>query len=251
MIIETPNKGRKQSLKWLGHSPYYYRTPWCEMLRCCSTHDSVLHMWYKLEDLAKEIDMLTSTLGSKRASEQSVHLLDLINMTDDEKRQFMSFARTAMSRVFQAFCKYTKGLVPAYIFNEGEDTLVIEGSELPVPPVPVHKGQWVEFDGDLYVSLDDDTTDNLSNFDKQLEDFRFSIHYIMPFPANLNRSVLPALDQCIFDALKYYIIAEWLHMAYPDEEKAFRLRYEESMDEMKRFLRRLIDVVIDRIPRVF
>lgn len=187
-----------------------FRTPWCEMLHSCSLNGGkVLHFWFPLHEIAKEVDMLTATLGKHRASETAPHLLDLINMTYDENPQFMSFAKTAMAKVFEYIGKYTKGISGAYLFDE------------------CHK--------------DEDENKCFSN----------SIHYVLSWPSTLNENFIAPLDTNLFDALKYYIISMWLHIAYPNEESQYRAYFEEAMESVKNNSRRLNNVVINKIPRPF
>lgn len=80
-----------------------------------------LDLWYPFENLKQEIGMRTAYLGKLRSSEQVVHLLDLIHMTDDEEELMMSFANNAMAEVYECFSKYARHLhVPTMVFNDGK-----------------------------------------------------------------------------------------------------------------------------------
>lgn len=80
-----------------------------------------LDLWYPWENLKQEIGMRTAYLGKLRSSEQAVHLLDLIHLTDDEEELMMSYAQNAMAEVYECFDKYARHLhVPTMVFNDGK-----------------------------------------------------------------------------------------------------------------------------------
>lgn len=234
-------------------TPYTYRTPWCSMLGVCGTGDNakILHLYYPLHELSEEINMLTATLGAHRSSESAVHLLDLVNMSKDETPQFFSFVKTAMAKVFDELGKFTRNVEKAYRFDEGHPTIVIvDGGEV----VNFKKDQWVIKDGKFYIALEDGTSaddDLMSKLDEQPADFRHSVHYIIQWQYKMNDNFIRPLDQFVFDALKFCIIYEWLHIAYPSEEEPYLLRYQEALKYIRRCMSRLNQPTIDRIPRIF
>ena len=80
-----------------------------------------LDLWYPWENLKQEMGMRTAYLGKLRSSEQAVHLLDLIHLTDDEEELMMSYAQNAMAEVYECFDKYARHLhVPTMVFNDGK-----------------------------------------------------------------------------------------------------------------------------------
>jgi len=63
-----------------------------------------------------------------------------------------------------------------------------------------------------------------------------SIHYTLRYGEELREAYVPALDQAVFDALKWYIIALWFHYVLPntkDEEYYIQLA-ETSAEEAKK-----------------
>ncbi len=105
-----------------------YRTPWCDMLfgGCCCMNRNVLHLWYKLEWLQKEIEKRSSYLGKFRRTEEAKHLLDLISMTKDEEDLFYPFAKASMADIADALQRYMPKERQAYLWREGRETKTIE-----------------------------------------------------------------------------------------------------------------------------
>lgn len=105
-----------------------YRTPWCDMLfgdGCCGINRNVLHLWYKIEWLQKEIEKRSSYLGKFRKTEEAKHLLDLIAMTKDEEDLFYPFAKAAASDVTDALHRYMPKEQKTFLWREGRHTKVI------------------------------------------------------------------------------------------------------------------------------
>lgn len=113
-----------------GVQELVYHTPWCKQLGVHDTTD-ILHFYYPLSLLQKQIDRDTSYLGKFRRTEQTPHLLDLINMTEDERDMFLELIETAMADVFDRLGKYTPNIPhKSYQFNEGSKNVLI--NTLPV-----------------------------------------------------------------------------------------------------------------------
>lgn len=101
-----------------------YRTPWCSMLRGGEPTE-ILHLWYKLELLRKEVEKRSSYLGKFRRTEEAQHLLDLIAMTEDEVDLFIPYAKAAMADVFDVLNTYMPKHEKAYFFREGKETVIL------------------------------------------------------------------------------------------------------------------------------
>lgn len=230
-----------------------YRNAWCDMLGTCQLDPRVLHFWYKLTDILEECNMLTATIGAHRANDSAPHLLDLINLTPDERAQFYSLCRTAMNNIFVVLIKFTKNIKIAYRWDEGHPTKDIEKG---VAGIVLKKGWWISYDGNYYFVIDDMVTtgneeEDTAHWELQGEDFRHSVHYLLQFHPQLNPNIIEPLDIAIFDALKYFVMAEWLRMAYPSESEQYRQLFIETIALIKRYLNQLIGVIVNRIPRVF
>ena len=106
-----------------------YHTPWCKML---GVHDTtnLLHLWYPIDELLKKIDMRTAYLGKGRRTNDTPHLLDLINMTEDERILFDDCLNTAAADMFDDFGKYTKNIGKSG-FDIDRDSNVIDIEPLP------------------------------------------------------------------------------------------------------------------------
>lgn len=162
-----------------------YRTPWCDLLK--SLHGSsaaVLHLWYKLDWLLEEVDKRTAYLGKFRRTEETKHLLDLINMTPDEKKLFIPFAKAAMADVFDVLHTYMPTREKAYFWREGKTTVVI-------PDEPT--GDFLQLsetttegvDQDGYIIVDDIPVDSQGNI-RVAETGVDANNYIVPVdPASL------------------------------------------------------------------
>lgn len=100
---------------------------------------NILHLWYPIADVQKEISMRTAYLGKHRSSESSPHLLDLIHLTTDEQKLFLSYAQNAMADVHDLIGKYALRLsVQSYRWNEGVATVAIPTAPV-LHPVDVEK----------------------------------------------------------------------------------------------------------------
>ena len=58
---------------------------------------TIVHYYYNIDTLKKEVDMRTSYLGRFRKSEDAAHLLDRLRFSGDESDLFTSFLKSAMA----------------------------------------------------------------------------------------------------------------------------------------------------------
>lgn len=235
------------------HNPH--RNPWCDLLENVHSFScEVLHLWYKLEWLRKEVDKRSAYLGKFRRTEEAKHLLDLINMTVDEYDLFIPFAKAAMADVFDALLKYVPKHEQTCFWREGKNTAVFTDDQgLPNPAVSFYKGQYVEYNGDLYIAVDDGDSDDVVGKLEPTEDFRESIHYGLIWRCDrYNRNVVEPLDTAIFEALVARIIYKWLMYAYPDEASHYLTEWDEYMEKIKKWCYELYGTrIVHRIPRHF
>lgn len=226
-----------------------YRTPWCDMLGCCSGETmDILHLYYPLALLQEEIHKRTSYLGKHRGTENAPHLLDLIAMTKDESDLFHSFARSAMAKVFDPLGKHTRHIEKAYIWDVNCRTITLTHGA--VPPQTYIKGDYILYKHILYLATGAGDSDTLANL-APTEDYRESIHYIIQWDKNLNPSFIEPLDQSVQDALIYFIIWKWLLSAYPDDAKVYEAQFQDAINDIRKSSVRMLPAVIDRIPRIF
>lgn len=233
-----------------------YRTPWCSLLMqssCCAGPINILHLWYKLSMLQDEIDMRSSYLGKFRRTEESKHLLDLIRMSKDETNLFIPFTKAAMADIYDALHIYLPRNEKAYFWREGKDTVVF--TDTPAPPVPAvdfQKGQYVKYNGDLYMAIADGSSDDFAGKLVPTEDYRDSIHYGIVWRCGSSINAVEPLDVAIFEALVARIIYKWLNYAYPDEAPRYLSEYEEHLEKIRRRAAILAGAqIVDRIPRIF
>ena len=131
-----------------------YVTPWCDMLRGKDSSCSVLHLWYKLPMIQKEIDKRTSYLGKFRRTEEAQHLLDLLRMSKDETDLFIPFAKAAMADVSDALRIYMPKHDIAYWWREGQETVIIHSSDITPDPDVLHLSQLSEVDDEGFLIAD-------------------------------------------------------------------------------------------------
>lgn len=229
--------------------PQPYRTPWCDILGCCSGETTdILHFYYPLALLQEEVHKRTSYLGKHRNSENAPHLLDLISMTKDEDDLFHSFARTAMAKVFDPLGKMTKHIEKAYLWEANATTLTLTKGV--VPAVQYYKGIYILYKRVLYLATGNGDSDTLENL-APTPDFRESIHYIIQWDKTLNPNFIEPLDQSIQDALVYFIIWKWLLSAYPSEAEIYQAQYEDAIEDIKRNSSRMFPAIVFRIPHIY
>lgn len=230
-----------------------YRTPWCSLLeRANGAASDILHFWYKLDWLREEIDKRTAYLGKMRRTEETKHLLDLINMTSDEDDMFVPFAKSSMADVWDALSKYAPKQDEAYWWNEGKTTIVIN-TDTNAEAIEFHAGDYVLLNGALYMAIADGTSEDYEGKLIPTEDYRKSIHYgILWCNCSSNINMVTPLDTAIFEALVARIIYKWLLYAFPDEAPRFLRDYEEHLAKVRDRAGKLWGPkIIDRVPRVF
>lgn len=226
-------------------------TPWCKMLQG-SEQSELLHLWYKLDVLREEIEKRSSYLGKFRRTEEAKHLLDLISMTIDEEDLFLSFAKAAMSDVFEAFEMYAPKARKGYFWRDGSDTntVVIDNESADV--VYFKRGDYVLYDNELYIAVRDGSSEDLLCNIFPIEDYRDSIHYAISWDCDKsNISMIDPLETDVFEALVARIIYKWLCYSYPDEAQRYLYEYNELFGKIRHRCGLLwTNNVIHRIPRI-
>lgn len=83
-----------------------------------ASRGAVLHLWYPIKELQKQVTIKTANLGKNRGTQEEPHLLDRLTMTRDEEELFFPIAENAAAEVFDSMIKYTERLKqPAFEFN--------------------------------------------------------------------------------------------------------------------------------------
>lgn len=225
-------------------------TPWCELLKNQEESCSVLHLWYKLDMVREEIEKRTSVLGKLRRTEEAQHLLDLIAMTEDEKPMFLPFAKAAMSDVFEILAAHMPKHEKALWWREGQETAVFsDDPALPSPPVKYYAGQYVEYNGNLYMAIEDGDSDDFATKIVPSEDYRDSIHYGILWNCSSNINAVEPLDVSVFEAIVARIIYKWLQYSYPEEAARYLNEYNEYLAQIKNRARILEGAkIVNRIP---
>lgn len=235
-----------------------YRTPWCDLLHSLhGTSGEVLHLWYKLDWLRQEVDKRSAYLGKFRRTEEAQHLLDLINMTVDEDDLFVPFAKAAMADVYDELMNYSPKHEMAYFWNEGKYTIVFDDPESESDasdddePVTFVKGDYVLYNGNLYIAIADGSSEDFIGKLYPTEDYRKSIHYgILWRCCGSNINIVDPLDTAIFEALVARIIYKWLLYAYPAEAPRYLDEWNECLEKIKRRASALNgSKIVHRIPR--
>lgn len=228
-------------------------TPWCDMLSRNSGPYTILHLWYKLSFLSEEVQKRTAYIGKFRRTEDTKHLLDLIAMTDDEKNMFVPFAKAAMADVFDVLYTYIPTCEKTCHWMEGRETITFTDEPTkPDPPVKFKEGDYVMYNGNLYVAIKDGDSDDVSGKLLPTEDYRKSIHFGIKWNCSSNINAVDPLDTGIFEALVARIIYKWLEYAYPEpqELKRFLDKYNECIVKIgKRATILEGSHIVNRIPR--
>lgn len=237
-----------------------YVTPWCELLRGKDSSCAVLHLWYKIDMIREEIDKRTSYLGKLRRAEEAKHLLDLIQLSTDEYDMFVPFAKAAMADIFDILHSYMPKREKAYWWREGRDTIVIDDDESESSdssdssedePIKFYAGQYVLYNGMLYIALEDGDSDDIAGKLAPTEDYRNSIHYGILWSCGSNINAVEPLDVSVFEALVARIIYKWLQYSYPDEAPRYLEEYNECLAQISRRAHILEGAhIVHRIPRI-
>jgi hypothetical protein len=247
MYARTSCQTQYHEIEPIGLVPY--RTPWCDMIGCCTGEVmDILHLYYPIEVIREEVHKRTSYLGKHRSSENAPHLLDLISMTVDEEGLFQSFIRTAMMKVFEPLGKHTKNIDSAYIWDVNAITVDIEQGASPA--TRYDKGNYVTYNNELYIATGDGDSDTLENL-APTEDYRGCIHYIIQWGKNLNPNFIDPLDQAVNDALIYFVIWKWLLSAYPDDAEVYEAQFKDAIEDIRKFGSHLTKNIVSRIPRIY
>mgnify|MGYP006916024832 CR=1 FL=1 len=344
------------------------------MLGCCGYKAEILHLYYKLDWLQKEIEKRSSYLGRFRKTEQAQHLLDLLAMTNDEEDLFYPFAKAAMADVFDGLSSMTPDVEKAYLFNEGKTTKVLTpipdlgltkvmtgtstgfrsgrnelyaaisvfGNDIDISDYDIRvtlnipytieyrikgtsqtvtemrsidytfklspytqdhynafesvievdlasatseftaeqitgiginpgdditekvvsieikainpetyvEGDYVMLDDQLYIANEAGDVNDITPLVKQEYDFRQSIHYVMHYPATLNRNMIEPLDTAVFEALVNRIIYKWLVLSYPDEAAVYQSQYEEALTQVRHRISTPKSAIVYKTPRI-
>ena len=67
----------------------------------------VLTLEYTYSELKEEVNKRTAFLGKYRSTENAAHLLDVVEMTEDESPLFESYIQTIAAEVYDCFSKYS------------------------------------------------------------------------------------------------------------------------------------------------
>lgn len=96
-----------------------------------SSGSRVLHLFYSLLNLQKEIEKRTFYLGKYRTDENGnkPHLLDLIGMSRDEADILYPFAKSAMADVFDALHSSTIGIPKLYKWEDKPGSISIKSKQ--------------------------------------------------------------------------------------------------------------------------
>lgn len=165
---------------------------------------------------------------------------------------FVPYAKAAMADIYDALHTYLPRHEKAYFWREGKDTAVFTDNPLPSPAVTFTEGQYVEYNGDLYVAIEDGSSDDFAGKLVPTEDYRDSIHYGIVWRCSSSINAVEPLDVAVFEALVARIIYKWLSYAYPDEAPRYLSEYEEHLDKIRRRGAILAGAqIVNRIPRMF
>lgn len=122
----------------------------------------------------------------------------------------------------------------------------------PIELVKFNKGDYVLYNGNLYMAIADGSSEDYIGKLVPTEDYRGSIHYgIMWQCCTSNINMVEPLDTSIFDALVARIIYKWLRDAYPVEAPRYLEEWNENISLVRQRCNSMWGVkVVNRIPRI-
>jgi len=238
LIVQNKVDAPKQVVGVLTKAEYvvncYYKTPWADIVQGMRDAN-MLHLWYKLEDIQNEIDMITSILGQHRANEQAYHLLDLIRMSKDDNDLFVKFVKQTMGDIYTQLQMFTPHNKKAYFYNEGNPTKEFDSSSSYVVTFKIYDWLIDTHTNKLYMAVEDGDTSEMNKLElhDSTSDFRSSVHYVIAYQPYLDDSMVEPLDNAIMDALVNGVIYRWLKIAYPDEAASYLDNYQEQIQNIK------------------
>lgn len=163
---------------------------------------------------------------------------------------FLPLAKASMTDVFDVLAAHMPKHEKALWWREGQETAVFsDDPALPSPPVKYYAGQYVEYNGDLYMAIEDGDSDDFATKIVPSEDYRDSIHYGILWNCSSNINAVEPLDVSVFEALIARIIYKWLQYSYPVEAKRYLDEYNEYLAQIKNRARILEGAkIVNRIP---
>lgn len=165
---------------------------------------------------------------------------------------FVPFAKAAMADVYKELGIHMPRHDKAYWFREGQETVIFTDSPLPSPAVTFHAGQYVEYNNDLYIAIQDGSSDDFVGKLVPTEDYRDSVHFGILWCCNHNVNAVEPLDTAIFETLVARIVYKWVMKAYPVEADTYLADYNENLEHVRDFARMLEGPqFVNRIPRMF
>jgi len=155
--------------------------------------------------------------------------------------------------VYDALSYYAPKWESAYQFREGKETAVFTDTpSLPVPAVYFDEGQYVEYNGVLYIANAAGSSNDFAGKLVPTEDYRDSIHIGLRWECCQSKvNNVEPLDTGIFEALVARIIWKWLSRAYPSEAEIYLNEYNDELEKIKKRVRALDGThIVSRIPRI-
>jgi len=95
-----------------------YPLEWRDMV---TRGKKVLSLRFTYDELKEEVNKRTAFLGKHRQAEGAEHLLDLVEMTEDEAPLFDSFVRTIAADLFDSFSKFSGNTQSTFSCSEDDN----------------------------------------------------------------------------------------------------------------------------------
>lgn len=121
----------------------------------------------------------------------------------------------------------------------------------------IRRGDWVLYkeketdeDGELYICLEDCTTNVLDGCPRYFEfmpfDFRHTIHYILHFSSLTSKGAMQALDTHIENALITYCLYKWFMYSSPEDSAVQFSEFQRRMDLISELLSTQTSAIVKR-----
>lgn len=206
-----------------------YRTPWCSMLRG-GEQTEILHLWYKLEWLRKEVRQRLAYLGSTQNYAGAPNVFDLVGATPTSDTPLWFQFNFAVSEIKNAVQKRTAylgklrrsedavHLLDLIAFTDDEEDLFVEFAKetmpevwntLSAPFVAIEKRAWWQ--------------------DKDTATFSAGIVYQFDEAYPITENDMQPLKTAVMEAIVMRIIWKWLTLSYPSEAAAYDTMYQQSL----------------------
>lgn len=207
-----------------------YKTPWCDLLHNGKSGE-VLHLWYKLDWLRREIRNRLAYLGNTQNYDNAPNVSDLVGSMEssmaEPMRFHLSYAQSELTKEINRRTAYlgkfrrtdqAQHLLDLIAMTEDEHDLFVSFVQeamtdvwavLSLPFVGIDKKAWWQAS---------DTTE-----------YAAGVHFDFDVEYRMTEENLAPLRTSILEALVLRVIYKWLILSYPSEAAAYDTLFQQSL----------------------